>query len=170
MNGSSPTTPESKPLPALRYKDEVALWPTKKDDKALLTGHVTVNGEKSYVRVFLNTEDKEGNALSHPYLSVTTNTAAKDAPAAWKTLAYGNAVNSRKDGKEVYFDQVIFNLAGDDKKTFNAYVGKGCSEELHRQLGFTSPQIQRPAKEAKEANAAEETPDAEDEPASAPQP
>lgn len=157
MNGSSPTpaSSDAKPLPALRYKDDVALWPAKDGDKALLTGHVTINNEKVRVRVFLNDHDKEGNVLAHPYLSATTNTAADGAPPVWKTVAYGNAVNNRKDGKDVYFDQVIFNLAGEEK-TFNAYVGKGCSEELHKLLGFTSPQIQRPAKEVKDAPAAED--------------
>lgn len=164
-NTNVPQGGEEKALPALRYKDEVALWPTKEGDKAALSGHVTVDGQKVRVRGFINDTDKEGNTLAHPYLSLTTNPAAEGQPAAWKTLAYGNAVNSRKDGKDVYFDQVIFNVAGTDK-TFSAYVGKGCTEALHKQFGFTSAQIQRPSKEATQEAANEQ----DDEPAAAPHP
>lgn len=140
---------KSNPPPVLRKKDDVALWPTKDGDKAFLSGYVTLDGEKVYVRAFLNDTDKEGNQLAHPYLSLTTNTAAKGEPPVWKTVAYGNAMNSRKDDKEVYFDQMIFNVAGSGD-TFGAFVGKGCTEELHRQLGFTSPQIARPVRSAED--------------------
>ncbi len=137
---------ESNP-PVLRFKNEVALWPTKEGDKALLSGHITLDGQKLQVRAFRNDTDREGNTLAHPYLSLTTNTAAKGEPAQWKAVAYGNAMNSRSDGKPVYFDQIIFNVAGSDK-SFSAYAGKGCTNEIHQQLGFTSPQAPRPEKDA----------------------
>lgn len=132
--------------PALRFKNELLLWPTKEGDKAALSGFVTIEGQKLQVRGFINDTDKEGNKLEHAYVSLTTNTAAQGESPAWKNVAFGNAVNSRKDGKEVYFDQIIFNVAGSDK-TFNAYAGRGMTEDLHGRLGFTSPQVQRPAKE-----------------------
>lgn len=142
--------------PVLRNKDDVALWPTKEGDKAILSGHVTLDGQKIQVRAFVNDVDKEGNKLAHPYVSLTTNTAPAGQPPQWKAIAFGNAMNSRKDGKPVYFDQVIFNVAGSDK-SFNAYTGKGCTEELHKQLGFTSPRIERPAREAAAAPEEEES-------------
>jgi hypothetical protein len=141
--------------PVLRNKAELALWPTKDGDKAILSGYATMDGQKIQVRAFLNDSDKEGNKLAHPYLSLTTNTAAEGQPAQWKNVAYGNAVNKRSDGKDVYFDQVIFNVAGSEK-TFNAYAGRGMNDDLHKQLGFTSPLVQRPAKEAATAPAEEE--------------
>lgn len=133
--------------PVLRFKNEVALWPTKEGDKALLSGHITLDDKKIQVRAFRNDTDRDGNTLAHPYLSLTTNTAAKGEAAQWKAVAYGNAMNSRSDGKPVYFDQVIFNVAGSDK-SFSAYAGKGCTSEIHQQLGFTSAQQQRPEKDA----------------------
>lgn len=146
---STENTPADKTPnpPALRFKDDLALWPTKPGDKAILSGFVPIDGQKTQVRAFLNDTDKEGNKLAHPYLSLTSNTAADGQPAQWKTVAFGNAVNSRKDDKPVYFDQIIFNVAGTDK-SFNAYTGRGITEDLHKQLGFTSPQVERPAKEA----------------------
>ena len=132
--------------PALRFKDELLLWPTKDGDKAALSGFATVDGQKLQVRGFINDTDKEGNKLEHPYVSLTTNTADQGDTPAWKNVAFGNAVNSRKDGKEVYFDQIIFNVAGSEK-TFNAYAGRGMTDELHGRLGFTAPQVQRPAKD-----------------------
>lgn len=143
--------------PALRHKDELALWPTKEGDKAALSGYATIAGQKLQVRAFINDTDKEGNKLEHPYVSLTTNTAAQGEPAKWKNVAYGNAMNVRKDGKDVFFDQIIFNVAGSEK-TFNAYAGRGMTDELHSQLGFTSPQIPRPAKEESQAPAEEEEP------------
>lgn len=133
--------------PVLRYKNDLALWPTKDGDKAALSGYATIDGQKLQVRAFINDTDKEGNKLAHPYLSLTTNGASAGEPAQWRNVAYGNAMNTRSDGKDVYFDQVIFNVAGSEK-TFNAYAGQGMTDDLHQQLGFTSPQIQRPAKEA----------------------
>lgn len=142
--------------PALRFKDEVALWPTKEGDKAALSGYITLDGQKLQVRGFINDTDKEGNKLKSPYLALTHNGAAEGEPAQWKNIAYGNAVNSRRDGKEVFFDQVIFNVAGSEK-TFSAYAGRGMTDDLHGQLGFTSPQVQRPEKApAAEAEAEEE--------------
>lgn len=132
--------------PVLRSEDDLALWPTKKGDKAALSGYATIDGQTLLVRAFINDTDKEGNKLAHPYLSLTTNTAADGEPAKWKNVAYGNAVNNRNDGKDVYFDQIIFNVAGSEK-TFPAYAGRGMTDDLHSELGFTSPRIPRPAKE-----------------------
>lgn len=142
--------------PWLRNGNELALWPTKAGDRAALSGHVTLDGERIQVRAFINDTDKEGAKLDHPYLSLSRSTAGTGEDAKWKTFAYGNAMNKRSDGKPVYFDQVIFNVAGDSDKTFSAYVGRGCTDEFHQQLGFTSPQIERPAREAVEAPEVEE--------------
>jgi hypothetical protein len=135
----------SKP-PVLRSDDDLALWPTRKGDKAALFGYATIDGHTLLVRAFINDTDKEGNKLAQPYLSLTTNTAADGKPAKWKNVAYGNAVNGCDDGKDVYFDQIIFHVAGSEE-TFPAYAGRGMTDDLHRELGFTSPQIPRPAKE-----------------------
>lgn len=148
--------------PVLRNKDDFALWPTKEGDKAILFGYAKIDDQKLQVRAFINDSDKDGNKLAHPYLSLTTNTAAEGQPPQWKNVAFGNAVNKRSDGKEVYFDQIIFNVSGSDK-TFNAYAGRGITDDLHTQLGFTSPQIQRPAKEAAPAPAEEAAPAEEEE-------
>lgn len=157
-NENTPNPPvlkNSHKQPDGSYKDEVALWPTKEGDKALLSGFVTIDGQKTQVRAFINDTDKDGNKLKSPYLSLTTNTAGEGQPPQWKNVAFGNAMNQRSDGKPVYFDQVIFNVAGSDK-SFNAYAGKGCTEDFHAKLGFTSPQVARPAKEDAPAPAEEE--------------
>jgi hypothetical protein len=156
---SNEQTPGAKEpnLPVLRNKDDVALWPTKAGDKALLSGHITLDGQKIQVRAFRNDTDRDGNTLAHPYLSLTTNAAPQGEPPQWKAVAYGNAVNTRKDDKPVYFDQIIFNVAGSDK-TFSAYAGKGCTDEFHQQLGFTSAQVQRPEKQAAPEAADEDAP------------
>ena len=64
-------------------------------------------------------------------------------------LGYGNAVNSNKNNEPVYFDTVVFNIGG---KSIGARV-TAAAEGLRDKIGFTSAQVQRPAKEA-EAEAA----------------
>lgn len=143
--------------PVLRSEDDLALWPTRKGDKAALSGYATIDGHTLLVRAFIYDTDKEGNKLAQPYLSLTTNTAADGEPAKWKNVAYGNAVNSRNDGKDVFFDQIIFHVAGSEE-TFPAYAGRGMTDELHRELGFTTPHIQSPAKEDAPTQDEEEEP------------
>lgn len=75
-----------------------------------------------------------------------------------KTLGYGNAVNSHKDGDPVYFDTVVFNVGNKEDgtaQTFSARVTKACTQELRDKIGFTQAQIERPKKE-REAEAAAE--------------
>jgi len=142
------STEKTKSPPWLR-SDNLALWPTKEGDKAVLSGHVTLDDKKIFVRGFINETDAEGKPLKAPYLSLTHNTAAKDADPKWETLARGNAMNHRKDEKPVYFDEVIFNVAGNDK-TFKAFVSRDCPAEFQTKLGFAEAVQPRPAKEAPE--------------------
>lgn len=156
-NENSPAAESNRP--ALRNKDDVALWPAKDGAKHHLSGHITLDGQKVNVIGFLNDTDSDGNALKSPYVALSRNTAAAGEAPKWETVATGNAMNHRSDDKPVYFDEMIFNVKGQDKKTFTAFVGNGCSSELQRQLGFTSPVVARPAKaEAAEEQAEEEEP------------
>ena len=161
---SNENTPAETNRPALRNKDDVALWPAKDGASHHLSGHITLDGQKVNVIGFINDTDRDGQPLKQPYVALSRNTAAGDAPAKWATVATGNAMNHRSDGKPVYFDEVIFNVKGEDKKTFTAFVGNGCSEDLQRQFGFTSPVVARPAKADSAAEEAPEVSD-DDEPA-----
>lgn len=153
-NENTPAADSNRP--ALRNKDDVALWPAKDGAKHHLSGHITLDGNKVNVIGFINDTDREGNALKQPYVSLSRNTAGEGQPPKWETVATGNAMNHRSDDKPVYFDEMIFNVKGQDKKTFTAFVGKGCPAEFQQQLGFTSPAVERPAKAAPAEEAEEE--------------
>ena len=153
-NDNTPAAESNRP--ALRNKDDLALWPAKEGASHHLSGHITLDGQKINVIGFINDTDRDGNALKQPYIAISRNAAGEGQDPKWQTVATGNAMNHRSDGKPVYFDEVIFNTKGDDKKTFTAFVGKGCSPEFQQQLGFTSPVAERPAKAEAAAEQAEE--------------
>ena len=145
---SNENAPESaKNLPVLRNKNDVALWPAKDGAKHHMAGHITLDGQKTNVIGFINDTDRDGNPLKQPYVALSRNTAAEGETAKWETVATGNAMNHRSDDKSVYFDEMIFNLKGDDKKTFTAFVGRGCPADFQQQLGFASPVVARPDKD-----------------------
>ena len=150
-----------KNLPVLRNKDDVALWTAKDGAKHQLSGHITLDGQKSNVIGFINDTDRDGNSLKQPYVALSRNTAPEGETPKWETVATGNAMNHRSDDKPVYFDEMIFNVKGEDNKTFTAYVGRGCPPEFQQQLGFTSPVVERPQRDAPANDDA-----AEDEPGS----
>lgn len=155
----STDTEKSNP-PFLRNGDDLALWPAKDDSKALLSGHITLGGEKRHVFAFLNDTDRDGTPLDHPYLSFSSNVAPKGEAAQWKTIAYGNAINSRKDDKPVYYDQLVINAAGDRETTCTAFVARGCPPEFQAKLGFAQAVIPRPEK-TEPKNAESHEPEAE---------
>lgn len=155
-NDNTPAAESNRP--ALRNKDDVALWPAKDGAKHHLSGHITLDGQKTNVIGFINDTDRDGNALKQPYVALSRNTAGEGQPPKWDTVATGNAMNHRSDGKEIYFDEMIFNVKGEDKKTFTAFVGSGCAPEFQQQLGFTSPVVARPAKEPAPEQAEDDEP------------
>lgn len=137
---------EKGPSPFLRgvakgeggYAPTVALWSHADGSKTHGHGYI---GDHQGVTIFFN-HDKESGKRS---ISVKKYVEGADgAEGKWELLGFGNAVNSNKDGKPVYFDTVLFNI-GD--KTYGARVTAACDESLRQKIGFTSAQVQRPAKE-----------------------
>lgn len=66
-----------------------------------------------------------------------------DGDGHWNVVGFGNAMNRRADGKEVYFDTVLFNVDG---KTLEARLTKA-GEAFAEQIGFAQARVARPRAE-----------------------
>ena len=108
-----------------------------------LQGFVKVDGIKHQVLAFMNERHPNPSTgeikpnfitLSEPSKSST------DDDAKWNQIGHGNAVNRRGDGKEVHFDEVLFNVGG---AILKAKVTKHVDESLHQKLGFLEPRKER---------------------------
>jgi len=122
-----------------------------------LQGHVLLpNGEKKFVVAHINERkpDPVTGEVKPNFLSISEAHQVGDK-TKWVEVGHGNAINSRKDGKDVYFDEVLLNVQGN---LLNCRVGKNCPDDVHRQLGFQQDRIERPAREARTATT-NETPD-----------
>lgn len=114
-------------------QDTVALWATKEGSVADLNGYF--KGQR--VLGFINKNAEKGSA----FVSLKAST-----PDGLISVATGNAINTSKEGKTVYFDTLAFN-DGTDKAVF-AHVTSAITPELHEALGFTSARVERPARVA----------------------
>jgi hypothetical protein len=153
---AAPTTEKAKgAAPVLRaiardgdgWKEVMVLWATAEDATAKLKGFVMVGGRKANVLGFVNTKAEDGSKFI--VLSETTE-------AGLQRLATGNAINSLKDGGEVFFDTIKFKAEGADDKVY-ARLTNAATPELAAELGFTSARVPRPeqaqAEQAEEAAA-----------------
>ncbi|ABO55147.1 hypothetical protein LA345_13365 [Burkholderia vietnamiensis] len=82
-------------------------------------------------------------------LVVSENVAAPGQEPQWKTIAIGHVVNSRKDGKPVNFDDVLFSPRDPSLGTepIRARETMACTPEMHKRLGFTQDRIPRASRE-----------------------
>ena len=119
-----------------------------------LQGFIKVDGVKQQVLAHLNErKPDEGTGEIKPNFIKLSKAVGQGDDAQWQELGFGNAVNKRNDGKQVYFDEVLFNVDG---KTIGARVGKTVDEEMHRKLGFLEERIARPEKEKAPADGAQD--------------
>ena len=153
-NATEASAKEKGPSPFLRaiskggdgaYAGVLSLWPHAEGAKTHMHGYAVVAGKSEQVIGFFNDKDGKKSISLKQFVE-----GADGAEGSWKVLGYGNAVNSNKNGEPVFFDTVVFNIDG---KSVGARVTSAADQSLRDKIGFTSAQVQRPAKEA-EAEAA----------------
>ncbi|VFR81315.1 hypothetical protein ISE1_2739 [plant metagenome] len=135
-----------------QFDTTVLLFEGKGD---FLQGYVVANGQKRDVIAHLNERkpDPETGEVRPGFLKLSER-GGKGEDATWREVGYGNAMNHRRDDKQVFFDTVLFNVEGE---TLNARVTKHVTPEMHQKLGFTSPRVDRPKSEkSAKADQAEE--------------
>jgi len=124
------------------FETSVLLFKGKGD---YLQGFIKVDGVKQQVLAHLNErKPDESTGEIKPNFIKLSKAVGQGDDTQWQELGFGNAVNKRNDGKQVYFDEVLFNVDG---KTIGARVGKFVDEEMHRKLGFLEERIARPEKD-----------------------
>jgi phage/plasmid primase-like uncharacterized protein len=114
-----------------------------------LQGFVKIGDEKHQVVAHINERkpDPETGELRPNFLTLVEAHGNGD-DTKWKELGFGNAVNQRRDGKPVYFDEVLFKVGGE---LIKARTAKHVGGEMHQQLGFQQPRQVRPTDELKDA-------------------
>eukprot|EP00887_Chlorella_sp_A99_P003782 scaffold31.g3782.t1 len=124
------------------YETTVLLYEGKGD---FLQGHVMVNGQKKDVIAHMNERkaNPETGEVKPSFLKLSER-VGKGEDQTWREVGYGNAMNTRKDGKQVFYDTVLLNVNGE---TLNARITKHVTPEMHAKLGFTSPRQERPKTE-----------------------
>nr|WP_172689297.1 LPD7 domain-containing protein [Pseudomonas fluorescens]ARJ57898.1 putative DNA primase/helicase [Pseudomonas fluorescens] len=108
-----------------------------------LQGFVKVDGIKHQVLAFMNERhpDPKTGEIKPNFITLSEpSKSGTDDESKWNQIGYGNAVNRRGDGKEVHFDEVLFNVGGTIVKS---KVTKHADEELHKKLGFLEPRKER---------------------------
>lgn len=142
------STPQEAPQVVLRgvkkvgdkFETTALLFKGKGD---FLQGFITVGGQKRQVIVHMHERkpDSETGELRPNFLRISEAQGDAKNPR-WKEIGYGNAVNHRADGKPVYFDEVLFNVANEVVK---ARATGPVDSELHRRLGFVEARKSRAA-------------------------
>jgi hypothetical protein len=124
------------------YETTVLLFEGKGD---YLQGYVVVNGQKRDVIAHINDckADSEVSKVKSGFLKLSQR-EGNGNNISWHEVGYGHAMDNRKDGKQVFFDTVLFNVDGE---TLNARITKHVTSEMHAKLGFTSLRIERPKTE-----------------------
>ncbi|RMN07307.1 hypothetical protein ALQ65_200185 [Pseudomonas syringae pv. coriandricola] len=108
-----------------------------------LQGYVKVDGIKHQVLAFMNERhpDPQTGEIKPNFITLSEpSNSGTDDDSKWNQIGHGNAVNRRADGKEVHFDEVLFNVGGTIVK---AKVTKHVDEPLHKKLGFLEPRKER---------------------------
>ncbi|MCC7005933.1 MAG: hypothetical protein IT497_04740 [Ottowia sp.] len=111
-----------------------------------LQGYIKIGGEKRQVIAHLNQrKPNEATGETKPNFLTLSEPHGSGDDTTWKEIGFGNAVNKRKDGKPVYFDEVLLSV---DKEVFGARLTKHADDEMQRKLGFQEPRQKRPKFEA----------------------
>lgn len=107
-----------------------------------LQGYIKIGDEKRQVIAHLNQrKPNEATGEVKPnFLTLSEPHGSGDA-TTWKEIGFGNAVNKRKDGQPVYFDEVLLSVG---KEVFGARLTKHADDEMQRKLGFQEPRQERP--------------------------
>jgi len=127
-------------------KFDTTLMLFKNKDNDYLQGFVKIGGTKHQVLAHMNQRKADANGAVKPNFITLCELKGDGENRKWMTLGHGNAVNQRKDGKVVYFDDVLFQVANE---TLSARVAKNVDDDLHTKLGFVQKRIERPKDEAK---------------------
>lgn len=137
------------------YIDNLVMF--KRDDKSLY-GFLRMPGEtepKTHVMGFINQRkpDPETGEIKPSFILLRTPETHGEK-TKWKDIGFINPVNARKDGKDVYFDQLLVNIQHNEQTiTYNARTAKNLDPEMHEALGFIKPAIPRPSKDAEKNEA-----------------
>lgn len=151
------------------YIDNLVMF--KKDENTLY-GYLRMPGEakaETAVMGFINQRkpDPKTGELKPSFVLLRTP-SKEDNKTKWNDVGFINPLNHRKDGKDIYFDQLLVNIQHEGKTVvYSARTAKNLDPKLHEALGFLKPAIPRQnfadkseAKPASEASKAE-TPDPE---------
>ena len=112
-----------------------------------LQGYVKIGDKKHHVLAHINErKPNEGTGEVKPNFIKLSEPIGDGANKTWKEIGFGNAVNKRKDGEPVFYDEVLFSIGNEVLK---ARVTKHVDEQLHRQLGFQEARKARPDNENK---------------------
>ncbi len=132
------------------FTQNVLLWKDP-NEKGLSGKIITPDGVTHQVKAdIVARNDGKSN-----FLAIKVKSPQGDGNTPYVDWGYANAVNSRKDNKEVYFDEIIFNLQKlkqYDNLILKARVGEKVSDELHKELGFNDKKQTRPKFENKAEN------------------
>lgn len=125
------------------FTNNVLLW--KAPNEKGLSGKITTpDGVEHQVKAdIIPRADGKSNFLA---IKVKSPQEGEGKPP-YVDWGYANAVNSRKDSKSVYFDEIIFNLQ--KLQQYAGLVLRGrvtdkVSDELHKNLGFIDKKQTRP--------------------------
>jgi hypothetical protein len=125
------------------FTQNVLLWKSE-NEKGLSGRIVTPDGVTHQVKAdIISRKDGKSNFLA---IKVKSPQEGEGKPP-YIDWGYANAVNSRKDSKEVYFDEVIFNLQKLKQYAgliLKARVTDKVSDQLHKDLGFIEKRQTRP--------------------------
>lgn len=107
-----------------------------------LQGYVRINDEKRHVIGFINERKPDEITGERKPNYVTLAEKYDDGDKiGWRVIGHGNAINRRKEGQTVFFDEFQFNVDG---HLLNARVADQVDPELHKRLGFQEPRLTRP--------------------------
>lgn len=121
------------------FDTTVQLYQGKSD---YLHGFIKVDGCKHQVLAFMNERhrDPKTGEMKPNFITLSERASPGNEGGQWNQIGYGNGVNRRADGKEVHFDEVLFNVGGTIVK---AKVTNHADEALQMKLGFVEPRKER---------------------------
>lgn len=120
--------------------------------RAAFKGYIDLLGKgRIPVTGFINNrrDDSGGKVISLNYTHIDQHSGE----ISHRTVAFGNVVNHRGDGDEVYFDTVLFNAVQENGERVEGvepvavWVTDACDAEFHERLGFDQPRIARPTRD-----------------------
>lgn len=130
--GPAPVMRASEQLEDGSWSDKLVLWKATGESRAAFSGFAVVDGARRDVLGFINTNGETQSKF--------VNLNAKKDDGTYERIGVGNAINTSKNGKQVYFDTVAFNFAN---QTIYGRLTKSATDELQRELGFTNPRVER---------------------------